>query len=173
MSAGTSNASASIMAYHLAKPTNDPELLAPAFRRVVDAAIAECNAAPLSLNAMVYETYRSNELQGIYYARGRTVTPPAQTVTNASTNLYSWHGYGLAVDVIHRTEGWDPSRPGWFQAVAEVFKRHGCKWGGEWRSPDMPHFQWGACKPSPSDLARSLLKTRGIEAVWEAVGALT
>ena len=158
--------------YHLARPTNDLSLLAPAFKRVVDAAIAECNAPENGLDAMVYETYRSNELQVVYYARGRTTRPPSQTVTNASSNLYSWHGFGLAVDVIHRTQGWDPKRHGWFHDVAEIFKRHHCKWGGDWTSPDMPHFQWGACKPSPSDLARTLLRTRGIEAVWEAVGAL-
>jgi hypothetical protein len=158
--------------YHLAKPTGDRSLLAPGFRAAVDAAIAECNAAPNSLSAMVYETYRSNELQQIYYARGRTVRPPTSTVTNARSNLYSWHGYGLAVDVIHETEGWEPRRHGWFRAVAEIFKRHGCKWGGDWTSPDPPHFQWGRCRPSPSDLARDLLRTEGIESVWEAVGAL-
>jgi hypothetical protein len=158
--------------YHVAKPTNDPGLLAPAFRAAVDAAIAECNAAPNGLNAMVYETYRSNELQQVYYARGRTVRPPASTVTNARSNLYSWHGYGLAVDVIHKTEGWEPTRHGWFRAVSEIFKRHGCKWGGDWTSADPPHFQWGPCKASPSDRARELLRTQGIESVWEAVGAL-
>lgn len=158
--------------YHLAKPTGDRSLLAPAFRAAVDAAIAECNAAPNSLKAKVYETYRSNELQQIYYDRGRTVRPPTSTVTNARSNLYSWHGYGLAVDVIHETEGWAPKRHGWFSAVAELFRRHGCKWGGDWTSPDPPHFQWARCKASPSDVARDLLRTEGIEAVWEVVGAL-
>jgi hypothetical protein len=161
-----------INAYHLARPTAELTLLAPAFAAAVTAAIQECNAGPNPLNAKVYETYRSNELQGVYYQRGRTVRPPPAPVTNASSNLYSWHGFGLAVDVIHAAEGWSPRTPGWFQKVAEVFKRHGCKWGGDWKSPDMPHFQWGLCKPSPSDLARELLRTRGIEAVWEAVGAL-
>jgi len=167
MSAGTT-----APANGLTTPTSDLGLLAPAFRAAVVAAIAECNAAPNSLDAIVYESYRSNELQQIYYARGRTVRPPNETVTNASSNLFSWHGYGLAVDVIHRTQGWDPVRHGWFNAVADVFKRHGCKWGGDWTSPDAPHFQWGACKPSPSELAREIIRTKGIEAVWEVVGAL-
>ena len=158
--------------YHGAKPTSDLTLLAPAFEAAVLAAIKECNDAPNNLRAKVYETYRSNELQAIYYARGRTVRPPSQVVTNASSNLYSWHGYGLAVDVIHETEEWDPKRPGWFNAVAAIFKRHGCKWGGDWTFADPPHMQWGPCRASPSNLARELLRTRGIEAVWEAVGAL-
>src|SRR4051812_13450464 len=89
MSAGTFS-----ITYNLAKPTAELSFLAPAFRAAVEAAIAECNAQPLSLGATVHETYRSNELQRIYYARGRTVRPPKDTVTNASSNLYSWHGYG-------------------------------------------------------------------------------
>ena len=158
--------------YHGTTPTHDLTFLAPAFEAAVRAAIDECNSPANDLNAIVYETYRSNELQAVYYARGRTVRPPAKPVTNASSNLYSWHGYGLAVDVIHATQGWSPERHGWFNAVAEIFKRHGCKWGGDWTSPDPPHMQWGLCKASPSDVARELLRTRGIEAVWEAVGAL-
>lgn len=156
------------IAYHLAKPTNDLALLAPGFRRAVEAAIADCSVRGLS--AVVFETYRSNELQAVYYARGRSVKPPKGPVTNAMGNLYSWHGYGLAVDVIHASARWDATDD-WFKAVANVFKSHGCNWGGDWRSPDRPHFQWGLCKPSPSPLARELLRTRGIGAVWEAVGA--
>src|SRR5207248_8442207 len=109
--------------------------LAPAFRAAVEASIARCNAGPQPLRAMVYETYRSNALQQIYYARGRTVKPPSGTVTNAPTNLFSWPGYGLAVDVIHEVKRWDAG-DGWFAAVAAVFKQHGCKWGGDWTHPD-------------------------------------
>ena len=156
--------------FHLASPTNKLEFLAPAFSRAVQAAIAECNDVTNQLNAMVYETYRSAELQVVYFERGRTVIPPHSTVTNARTNLYSWHGYGLAVDVIHAQKRWDVSGD-WFVRVSRVFKKHGCKWGGDWRSPDMPHFQWGACKPSPSDVARTLITTKGVQAVWQAVGA--
>ena len=168
MSAGPADA---INAYTAAKPTRDPQLLAPLFRAAVEAAIAECNSPANQLDAMIYETYRSNALQVVYYARGRTVRPPQSPVTNAMSNLYSWHGYGLAVDVIHRTKEWGAG-DAWFRKVADVFKRNGCKWGGDWRSPDLPHFQWGLCKPSPSDHARELMRTGGVLAVWEAVGAL-
>src|SRR6266566_241767 len=165
------SAGAAIASYTLAKPTNHLEYLAPLFREAVMSALAECNerVSP-SLEAHVYETYRSNELQLLYYARGRQVKPPATPVTNARSNLYSWHGYGLAVDVIHKEKGWDAG-DNWFRNVATVFKKYDCKWGGDWHSPDQPHFQWAACKPSPSDRARELIRTLGIEAVWEAVGA--
>lgn len=153
----------------LSQRTTRMDLLAPAFRAAVSAAIAECAAQ--GLEAIVYETYRSRRLQEEYYRRGRTVIPPPKPVTNAKSNLFSWHGYGLAVDVIHRVKLWGPG-DAWFARVAAVFKAHDCKWGGDWKARDLPHFQWGRCKPSPSDTARSLMATRGVVAVWEAVGAL-
>jgi peptidoglycan L-alanyl-D-glutamate endopeptidase CwlK len=166
MSAGRADA---IATYHRAVVTADPQLLAPLFRGAVEAAIAECNSQ--ALHALVYETYRSNELQAIYYARGRTVIPPDQPVTYAMNNLYSWHGYGLAVDVIHRIKQWDAGEE-WFQKVAGIFTRHGCRWGGDWLQRDLPHFQWAPCKPSPSPRARELMRTSGVLAVWQAVGAI-
>jgi len=59
------------------------------------------------LDAYVYEAYRSPELRALYCARGRTVMPPTKPVTYALTNLQSWHGYGLAVDVISQSQGWN------------------------------------------------------------------
>ena len=168
MSAGAADAIAN---FHAANRTADPELLAPLFRAAVDAAIAECNSPANALDAIVYETYRSNELQVVYYARGRTVRPPVTPVTNAMNHLYSWHGFGLAVDVIHRTKQWGPG-DAWFERVAEIFKRNGCKWGGDWKQRDLPHFQWGLCRPSPSDEARAMMRTGGVLAVWQAVGAM-
>jgi peptidoglycan LD-endopeptidase CwlK len=165
MSAGTATA-----IYSLAKPTSDLQYLAPQFRLAVESALAECNSGTNSLKAVVYESFRSNALQQVYYARGRTVKPPSFTVTNARSSLFSWHGYGLAVDVIHKEKGWEAGIP-WFHAVADIFKQHGCKWGGDWTSPDRPHFQWGKCKPSPSSVARELIATTGVESVWKAVGA--
>ena len=150
------------------KVQRDLTLLAPKFQTAVRDAIAECSAA--GLDAIVFETLRSAELQAEYYTRGRTKKPPERPVTNAKSSLYSWHGFGLAVDVISKEHGWSP-KDGWWEKVAAIFKRHGCKWGGDWRQVDLPHFQWELCKPSPSDEARSILKDRGLEAVWRAVGA--
>ena len=88
----------------------------------------------------------------------------------SSTNLQSWHGYGLAVDVISRQHLWD--RPdSWFTDVAKIFSNHECRWGGEWKQKDLPHFQWGRCQPSPSDTARAMLSAEGLEAVWDGVMA--
>lgn len=160
MSAGQSDGAA--------RADSDLGKLAPRFRQAVEAALAECNAN--GLDAYVYEAYRSQALQTLYYARGRTVKPPQRPVTNAPSNLYSWHGYGLAVDVISRARHWQQPES-WFGDVAAIFKKHGCAWGGDWRVRDLPHFQWGRCKPSPSDRAREILATQGLQAVWQAVGA--
>ncbi|HEX4683763.1 MAG TPA: M15 family metallopeptidase [Gemmatimonadaceae bacterium] len=158
----------------------DLGLLAPKFRDAVQRALQGC--ADRGRDAFVYEAYRSTDLQGLYYARGRTVTPPTDTVTNARSNLYSWHGFGLAVDVISRTHGWDwddmasdvreAERAAWQADVAECFRAAGCRWGGEWKMKDLPHFQWGLCKPSPSDRARELMASGGLQAVWTAVAAI-
>ena len=150
------------------RPDRDLAKLAPRFRAAVEAAIAECNA--FGLDAYVYEGYRSEETQRAYYARGRTVIPPERPVTNAASALYGWHGYGLAVDVISRSKLWSET-PEWFAHVAAIFKRHGCKWGGDWKMRDLPHHQWGRCKPSPSDRARELWLEGGNRRVWEEVGA--
>lgn len=148
---------------------NDLILLAPKFRAQIVSAIAACQKD--GLDAFVYEGYRSPELQAIYYARGRTIIPPTKPVTNAISNLQSWHGYGLAVDVISKQQYWNAPES-WFTAVAKIFKEHGCRWGGEWKMKDLPHFQWGLCKPSPSGEAQNIIRTQGMEAVWRAVQAM-
>jgi hypothetical protein len=151
------------------KTTRDLTLLAPRFREAVERSLVECRA--LGLDVIVYETFRSQEVQAEYFARGRTIIPPSDTVTNAPSNLASWHGYGLAIDVISAARHWGPG-PEWFENVAACFRANGCRWGGEWKRPDFPHFQWGLCKPSPSDRARELIMHGGPRAVWVAVSAV-
>lgn len=174
---------------------DDLDKLAPKFREAVIAALDECHAQ--NLDAIVWEACRSNELQRVYYQRGRPPTKQwPKPVTNAPNNTYSWHGYGLAIDVISKQHGWFNVTPElvagltpgtepyqrvdefrkaqgrqWFYNVSKVFKRHGCDWGGDWIQKDLPHFQWGRLKPSPSDLARTMLKEDGLEALWRFVGA--
>ena len=116
MSAGASS---------VARVNNSLDTLAPKFREAVEKSIADCAAK--GLDAMVYEAYRSQELQNLYYCRGRTIVPPHTTVTNAASNLFSWHGYGLAVDVISRSKEWDQPEA-WFAQVAECFRANGCRW---------------------------------------------
>jgi len=144
--------------------------LAPQFRAAVLVALSS-----LTVDAYVYESLRSQALQTLYFERG---------ASKAASVLSSWHGYGLAVDVISRARGWAvwPTRqsdgsltggdPSWYTPVAAAFVSAGCSWGGDWTTfPDMPHFQWGKCRASPSDEARTLYASGGLPAVWAAVGA--
>jgi peptidoglycan L-alanyl-D-glutamate endopeptidase CwlK len=154
------------------QPLVDHDLgkLAPAFRAAVEASLADCQA--MKLDAVVFEALRSEALQSVYYARGRTQIPPEHTVTNAKSALFSWHGYGLAVDVISASDRWN-ARPSWWAAVAAVFKGYGCSWGGDWEGElrDLPHFQWGLCPASPAMRTRAVLSVGGLSAVWSLYGA--
>lgn len=143
--------------------------LAPKFAAAVVAALEECNL--MGLDAIVFETSRSDALAAVYYTRGR---PPSREypkpVTNAQTAAHSWHGYGLAVDVISASKEWSAGYE-WFAKVAAIFKKHGCDWGGDWTQKDLPHFQWGKCKPSPSSISQNLRAAGNLETVWRIVGA--
>lgn len=149
------------------------QYLAPKFEAAVVAAIAECDA--LGLDAVVYETYRTFALAQEYYKKGRTVIPPETPVTNARDNMHSFHGFCMAVDVIHKTKRWSVPEA-WFVGVAAVFKKHGCAWGGDWHSfRDLPHFQHGTlvgAHAAPDDEDRKLIRNGGLIAVWQRHGAL-
>jgi hypothetical protein len=143
--------------------------VAPLFADAIMAALAECNAQ--GYDAISYETLRSDELQQMYYARGRTVVPPSYTVTNVRSAQYGWHFFGLGDDIISASMRWDVTQE-WRDAVNVIMRSHGLSCGADWPSfPDLPHVQWGGCRRSPSNEARALYAQGGLEAVWNAVGA--
>lgn len=95
-------------------------------------------------------TSRSMETQAALYTQGRTA--PGRIVTNARPG-YSYHNFGLAVDVVP-TEllalpkwGDTPAHQArtddlWNQ-VGVIGKAVGFRWGGEFRTiRDRPHFEW-------------------------------
>lgn len=183
-------------------------LLAPKMAAAVQNAIQDCKT--LGLDPVVHESFRSNELQEMYWRRGRPPTPEyPKPVTNAKSNLYSWHGYGLAVDIISSVNGWfnveslaSFSRHGhivdrlelqeayddykkkriaegeaWFAEVARIFELHELDWGGHWRQRDLPHFQWGTLRPTPSNKAREMILpgetlAERMTVLWKFVGAV-
>jgi hypothetical protein len=146
--------------------------LAPKFREALLAALEECHQS--GLDAYAYETLRSDELQELYYARGRTDIdgefPLGETVTNARSAQFGWHFFGLAADIISKSREWKVSDD-WRHKVCAIMRKHGLKCGADWPHPDLPHVQWGACRNTPSDGARSLYAEGGLPAVWAAVNA--
>jgi peptidoglycan LD-endopeptidase CwlK len=149
---------------------------APQFAQAVLDALADCDEQ--GFDAYVYESLRSEELQALYYARGRAkdengdwyIVNRNAVVTNARSALFSWHIYGVAVDVISLAHEWDVSTE-WRRGVTEIFKAHGLAAGADWPHPDLPHYQFAKCKRSPSDRARELYATGGLPLVWQVVGA--
>lgn len=164
MSAGSDNARAE----QLVCRTLDG--LAPLFRKAVQKSLVECSDE--GLDAIVYESLRSDELQQLYFRRGRPPTPEyPETVTNAPTAQYGWHFFGLGVDVISASKRWSAGDE-WNRQVATIFRVNGCSAGQDWPHPDVPHYQWGKCRRSPSSEARALYAQGGNAAVWAAVGAI-
>lgn len=146
--------------------SSDLRLLAPKFGLAVAEGLNQCHRQ--GLDVIVFEAARSDELQRYYYAQGRT--RPGKIITNAASAQFGWHFYRLAVDVISAKRGWDVT-DSWQLAVAEIFEKVGLDWGGRWRSPDFPHYQWGRLRSSPSDRARQLYAEGGLARVWQEVGA--
>lgn len=76
--------------------------------------------------------------QDTLYAQGRTA--PGSIVTNAKGGQ-SYHNYGLAFDVVPMVNGFPDYNTDW-NPIAEIGKRLGFFWGGDFTSiDDKPHFQ--------------------------------
>lgn len=144
--------------------------LAPKFRASLVAALKECNDN--GLDAYAYETLRSDELQKLYWVRGRPPTEEyPRPVTNARSAQYGWHFFGLAADIISVSKRWSVSDE-WRKNVCAIMRKHGLDCGADWPHPDLPHVQWGRCKRSPSNEARALYAQGGNALVWQAVNAI-
>lgn len=80
------------------------------------------------------------EQQQAIYSQGRTA--PGPVVSNAKPGD-SFHNWGLAFDVVPLAyismPNWNPEGPLWGKLGA-IGKRLGLTWGGDWRTPDRPHF---------------------------------
>lgn len=126
--------------------------------------------AALGYPVKVAETMRTAERQAYLYGFGREYDDGRGEVTKAETHLVSWHGYGLAADLVHGERFWNATRDFW-DALGKCAELRGLTWGGRWTSPDRPHVQWGQCRRSPSRRARELLAQGGLPEVWRIVGA--
>lgn len=141
---------------------------APKFRLAVDRTLYAMRAE--GFDPVVAETLRTRERQAFLYGFGRTYDDGRGIVTKAATAALSWHGYGLAADIISRASGWN-ARPAFWEALGLHALAHGLTWGGTWKARDLPHVQWGKCRQSPSARATSLFAAGAIEAVWREVDA--
>lgn len=151
------------------------DILAPKLQAALARVLAEVP------DALAFETLRSNERQAFLHGFGRQYDDGRGVVTHSATALDTWHHYGLAVDIIHKTKLWGASDK-WWRTLGRIGRSHGLLWGADWnnngrsddeRFVDRPHFQWGApMRRSPSPSAARLLAEGGYVAVWREVGAL-
>jgi peptidoglycan L-alanyl-D-glutamate endopeptidase CwlK len=112
--------------------------LHPAIREAASQFIAECERNGIYLRITSNGHLRTFEEQNELYAQGRT--KPGKKVTWVKAGQ-SFHNYGLALDVVEIKDGkalWNNTR--WLQ-IAAIAAKHGFEWGGNWKTPDKPHFQ--------------------------------
>lgn len=107
---------------------------------------AETMAIPLAVTC----TLRPIAEQAALYARGRTV--PGRRVTNARPG-YSYHNFGLAIDVVPRrllalpawgdTPAHRAEADALWHKLGAIGRGLGLSWGGDFHAfPDRPHFEW-------------------------------
>lgn len=133
-------------------------------------------------NAIPFDTLRTADRQSFLYGKGRTPeqciemgvdpkwawpTCPDGRVTKAASYLTSWHGFGLAVDIVENdATPWTAPQAFW-HALGRHAMAQGLAWGGGWsRFPDLPHVQWGRTPMSPTPLDRALLQQDVMAVVW-------
>ena len=119
-----------------------------------------------------FETLRTEARQAFLYGFGREYDDGRGKVTGAETALLSWHGFGLAVDIVEKDNTpWD-APAGFWESIGISAEARGLVWGGRWKKPDRPHVQWGRCPVTPTEVDRQLFRQIGIEAVWVKYGAV-
>lgn len=149
----------------------DLSVCAPRFAQAVRSAIAEMERA--GFDPIVSETLRTDARESYLHGFGRLYDDGRGIVTNADNAHESWHGYGLAADLISRAHQWGAPASFW-QALGVAAHDEGLAWGGDWpHLVDRPHVQWGdPMRRSPSQQAEDLRRAGGLNAVWAAVGAV-
>ena len=146
------------------------EHLAPKFR---DALLAVCDELRAkNWPPLIFETLRTDARQAWLYGFGRRYSDGRGVVTHSQDADETWHGFGLAADVLHARRYWLAPEEFW-ESLGSAARRHGLAWGGDWPSfADRPHLQWGApMRRSPSPRAARLRIEGGLPAVWREVGA--
>ncbi len=119
------------------------------------------NAHQRGMPVMIHKGFRSAAEQARLFESGRNVT--------RAKAGYSFHNYGLAVDIVFYDKNGQPS---WdeghdWEGLGRLGKELGLEWGGDWKRRDRPHFQY---PPRISmSTVRMLYKEGGLKGLWDAV----
>jgi hypothetical protein len=152
--------------------------LAPKFRAAVERVLTAMRAD--GHDPVVFETIRTDARQEFLHGFGRAYDDGRGVVTHSQSAADTWHGYGLAVDIVSGSRRW-AAGAGFWTSLGTHARREGLVWGADWNSNgrsdderflDRPHVQWGnGMRRSPSSKAMALQLTGGNPAVWAVVGA--
>lgn len=92
------------------------------------------------VSLIVTDGFRSVAEQDRIFAQGRTTPGPIVTGARGGS---SWHNYGLAADVAVLVNGratWPNDLALWAR-IGALGKALGLRWGGDFPTPDRPHFE--------------------------------
>lgn len=140
----------------LARLTDDTRL--KAYNALVDMlADKELKALGVS-DIYISETRRDLAVQMAYYSRGRMAINDVKKMyaaaglyaisdkeaqTPNTWTLASKHLDGKAIDLVPVINGratWSAPQKVW-DIMGKIGKENGLEWGGDWDTPDLPHFQ--------------------------------
>lgn len=104
------------------------DLLLPSFRERVERVLRTLRVQKFT--PVVFDTMRTPEEADANARRGKGIKD-------------SMHMYGVAADIICNEHGWTCRMHGckFFTKLGAAAKAHGCTWGGDFKSVDMPHIQ--------------------------------
>jgi len=152
------------------------------------AKIVKLDSQLLVSTLIVSQGLRTSDEQRALYEQGRSelyvvndlrkkvgwaaITEDDNIVVTAAAPGYSWHEFGLAVDVVPQSEDgsldWNANHPIWREIITKG-EALGLVSGNAWN--DTPHFQMTGTLPvTPDDLVRSTFAAGGMQAVWQKTG---
>lgn len=147
-----------------------PDGLAPRFRAKVLNLQDRMKARNHS--AIILESLRTDKRQQWLYQMGRSYDDGRGIVTNAANAHFSWHFYGLAVDMGPEKDDLRGNVDFYHVLIDEVWKLELTSGAYFATIADRPHVQSGPpMRKSPSWHAYALYTTGGYQAVWKAVAA--
>lgn len=104
----------------------------------------------LCIKLKITSGHRTDDEQDYEYSKGRTISsgikvtsnkPLGETVTDAKAGE-SNHNFGRAIDVYYATETGIDLDAVLAPEIVEIAKQEGFHWGGNWKKPDYPHFEF-------------------------------
>ncbi len=144
----------------------DISALAPVAQTACLAFLELCEKAGLKVR--ITETYRSQERQNELYAQGRTT--PGQIVTWTKT---SRHTSRRAWDICQNIPGREYSDASFFDSCGKIAESIGIIWGGEWKTPDRPHFEVTTSWKLPDYYGEEVIDTEKLEELTKRVDELS